>query len=196
MIQVYIPGRTFAPVTEPIEFSFDAPTWSLGKSMAAHIAMGRIGEVYHNDLKNTTYQICGRRNEHWEMITTRKDRSIAAYIQELNQHIRRQENQMCADMEDLQKAMTKIKELEEELKATCKDYMEEIVALVRQNGDLKEKIGVFMGGSAPRAEEDEPTCPDNYIIIDDTDLDPDDSDDDYVDEAGADIMESSSEQFF
>ena len=59
MIQVHIPGRTFAPVTEPIEFSFDAPTWSLGKSMAAHIAMGRIGEVYHNDLKNTIYQICG-----------------------------------------------------------------------------------------------------------------------------------------
>ena len=53
---------------------------------------------------------------------------------------------MCADMEDLQKAMTKIKELEEELKATRKDYMEEIVALVRQNGDLKENIGVFMGG--------------------------------------------------
>ena len=103
---------------------------------------------------------------------------------------------MCADMEDLQKAMTKIKELEEELKATRKDYMEEIVALVRQNGDLKEKIGVFMGGSAPRGEEDEPTCPDNYIIIDDTDSDPDDSYDDYVDEAGADIMESSTEQFF
>ncbi|XBI81093.1 hypothetical protein VPH35_090086 [Triticum aestivum] len=130
------------------------------------------------------------------MITTRKDRSIAAYIQELNQHIRRQENQMCADMEDLQKAMTKIKELEEELKATCKDYMEEIVALMRQDGDLKEKIGVFMGRSAPRGEEDEPTCPDNYIIIDDTDSDPDDSDDDYVDEAGADIVESASEQFF
>ena len=89
-----------------------------------------------------------------------------------------------------------LKELEEELKATRKDYMEEIVALVRQNGDLKEKIGVFMGGSAPRREDDEPTCPENYIIIDDTDSDPDDSDDDYVDEAGANIMESSSEQFF
>ena len=37
MIQVQVPGRTFAPVTEPIEFSFDAPTWSLGRSMAAHI---------------------------------------------------------------------------------------------------------------------------------------------------------------
>ena len=40
------------------------------------------------------------------------------------------------------------------------------------------------------------TCSENYIIIDDTDSDPDDSDDDFVDEAGADIMESSTDQFF
>ena len=94
------------PVTEPIEFSFDAPTWSLGKSMAAHITMGRIGEVYHNDLKDTIYQICGRRDEQWEMISTRTDMSIAAFIHELNQHIRRQENQMCASMIDMKKVMT------------------------------------------------------------------------------------------
>ena len=92
MIQVQVPGRTFMPVTEPIEFSFDAPTWSLGKSMVAHITMGRIGEVYHKELKDTIYQICGRRDEQWEMISTKKDRSIAAFIQELNQHIQRQEN--------------------------------------------------------------------------------------------------------
>ena len=55
MIQVRVPGRTFTPVTEPIEFSFDAPTWSLGKSMAAHIAIGCIGEVYNKDLKDTIY---------------------------------------------------------------------------------------------------------------------------------------------
>ena len=60
--------------------------------MAAHITMGRIGEVYHKELKDTTYQICGHRDEQWEMIGTRKDRSIAAFIQELNQHIQRQEN--------------------------------------------------------------------------------------------------------
>ena len=77
------------PVTEPIEFSFDAPTWSLGKSMAAHITIGRSGEVYHKDLKDNIYQICGCRDEQWEMISTRRDRSIAAFIQELNQHIRR-----------------------------------------------------------------------------------------------------------
>ena len=54
-IQVHVLGRTFAPITELIEFSFDAPTWSLGKSMAAHIAIGRIGEVYNMGLKDTTY---------------------------------------------------------------------------------------------------------------------------------------------
>ena len=84
MIQGQVPGRTFMP----IEFSFDAPTWIPGKSMAAHITMGRIGEVYHKELKDTIYQICGHRDEQWEMISTKKDRSIAAFIQELNQHIR------------------------------------------------------------------------------------------------------------
>ena len=87
LIQVQVPGRTFTPVTKPIEFSFDAPTWSLGKSIAAHITMGRIGEVHRNDLKDTIYQICGCRDEHREMTSTRKDRSIATFIQELNQHI-------------------------------------------------------------------------------------------------------------
>ncbi|SPT17377.1 unnamed protein product [Triticum aestivum] len=194
MIQVQVPGRTFMPVTEPIEFSFDAPTWSLGKSIAAHITMGRIGEVCHKELKDTIYQICGRRDEQWEMIRTNKDRSIAAFIQEQNQHIRRQENQMCTGMIDLNKALTKITELEEELKATREDYMEEIVALVEKNDDLIKKIGVFMGDPAPGGEDDDCACPDNYIIIDDTDSDP--SEDDFVDEAGADIMESSTDQNF
>ena len=164
--------------------------------MAAHMTMGRIGEVYHKDLKDTIYQICGRRDEQREMISTRKDRSIAAFIQELNQHIRRQENQMCASMTDLKKAMTRITELEEELKATREAYMEEIVLLVEKNDDLTRKLGVFMGDPTPGGEEHDSTCPENYIIIDDTDSDPDDSDDDFVDEAGADIMESSTDQFF
>ena len=186
------------PVTEPIEFSFDAPTWSLGKSMEAHITMGRIGEVYPKDLKDTIYQICGRRDEQWEMISTRKDRSIAAFIQELNQHIRRQENQMCAGMIDMKMAMTKIIELEEELKTTHDGYEEEIATLLEKNDDLERKLGVFLGDPAPGGEDEEPKdiCLEDYIIIGDTDSDPDDSDDDYVDEAGADIMGSSTDQFF
>ena len=51
-----------------------------------------------------------------------------------------------------------------------------------------------MGNSAPGGQDEDSTCPENYFIIDDTDSDP--SDDDYEDEAGADIMESSSEQLF
>ena len=43
---------------------------------------------------------------------------------------------MCADMIDLKKAKTRIKELEEELKATREDYEEEIEVLVDKNADL------------------------------------------------------------
>ena len=123
------------------------------------------------------------------MISTRKGMSIAAYIQELNQHIRRRENQMCASMIDLKKLMTRNMELEEELKSTRDEYEEEIAILVEKNDDLTRKLGVFMGD--PEPEED--NHPEDYIIIDDTDFDPD-SDDDYEDEAGADIMESSTDQ--
>ena len=103
---------------------------------------------------------------------------------------------MCACMIDLKKAMTKILELEEELKSTRHGYEGEMTILVEKNDDLIKKIGVFMGDPAPGGEDDDSTCPENYIIIDDTDSDPDDSDHDYVNEAGGDIMESSSEQFF
>ena len=123
--------------------------------MAAHITMGRIGEVYHKDLKDTIYQICGRQDEQWDIVSTRRGRSIAAFIQELNQHIRRQENQMCAGMMDLKNAMTRIMELEEELKSTRDGYEEEIATLVENNDDLKKKLKVFMGFPATGEEDDD-----------------------------------------
>ena len=125
------------------------------------------------------------------MISTRRDSSIAAFIQELNQHIRRQENQMCTNMIDLEKGMTMITELEEELKSTCDGYEEEITILVEKNDNLTRKLGVFMGDHAPGGDDDHP---EDYIIIHDTDSNP--SDDDYEDEAGADIMEPSTDQNF
>ena len=105
---------------------------------------------------------------------------------------------MCAGMMDLKKAMTKSTELEEELKATHEDYEEEIKVLVEKNDDLIKKIGIFMGDPTPVEEDEEhkEIRPEDYIIINDTDSDPDDSDDDYVDEAGGDIMESATEEYF
>ena len=103
---------------------------------------------------------------------------------------------MCACMIDLKKAMTKITELEEEFKSTRDGYEEEITTFVEKNDDLKKKLKVFMGFPATGGEDDDCTCPENYIITNDTDSDPDDSDDDFVDEAGAHITESSTDQFF
>ena len=67
---------------------------------------------------------------------------------------------------------------------------------MEKNDDLTRKLGVFMGDPAPGGEDDDSTCPENYIIIDGTDSQQDSSNDDYVDEAGADIMESATEEYF
>ena len=66
---------------------------------------------------------------------------------------------------------------------------------MEKNDDLTRKLGVFMGDPAPGGEDDDSKDirSEDYIIIGDTDSDPDDSDDDYVDEAGANIMESSTD---
>ena len=105
---------------------------------------------------------------------------------------------MCTDVIDLKMARTRIKELEEELNATREDYEEEIEVLVEKNDDLIKKIGIFMGGPTPVEEDEEPKeiSPEDYIIIDGTDSEADSSDDDYVDEAGADIMESTTVEYF
>ena len=105
---------------------------------------------------------------------------------------------MCPSMIDLKKVMTRNMELEEELKSTRDGYEEEIAILVEKNDDLTWKLGVFMGDPAPGGDDNHPDDIrwEDYIIIDDTDSDPDSSDDDYEDEAGADIMESSTDQNF
>ena len=105
---------------------------------------------------------------------------------------------MCASMIDLKKAMTRITEVEEELKSTRDGYEKEMTILVERNVDMIRKLRVFMGDPAPGGEDEEPKeiRSEDYIIIDDTDSNPNDSDDDYEDEAGADIMESSTDQNF
>ena len=105
---------------------------------------------------------------------------------------------MCTDMIDLKKAKTRIIELEEELKSTRDGYEEETATLLEKNDDLIKKLRIFMGDPAPGGDDDQSKDirSEDYIMIDDTDSDPDSSDDDYEDEARADIMESSTDQNF
>ena len=64
---------------------------------------------------------------------------------------------MCAGMIDLKKAMTKIMELEEELKSTRDGYEEEMTTLVEKNDDLKKNLKVFMGFPVTGGEDDDCT---------------------------------------
>ena len=69
---------------------------------------------------------------------------------------------------------------------------------MEKNADLTMKLAVFMGGPTPVDEDKEPKeiSPEDYIIIDGTNPEQDSSNDDYVDEAGADIMESTVVEYF
>ena len=101
---------------------------------------------------------------------------------------------MCNEMVELKNAKARIIELEGELKSTRKDYMDEIVGLARHNNDLKYEIEELKKKLELKNEDKYVDCPSNYIIIDDTDSDP--SEPDFEDEAGADIMESSTDSNF
>ena len=94
-------------------------------------------------------------------------------------------------MIDTKNVMTWNMELEGELKPTRDGYEEEIDVLLEKNEDMKKKLGIFMGDPKPRVD----IRSKDYIIVDDTESYPD-SNDDHEDEAGADIMESSTDQNF
>ena len=131
------------------------------------------------------------------MIRTRRDRLIATYIQEMGDHIRRQGNELIMNTKKIKKLMKRNNELEEELKFTRDGYVEEIVVLLEKHEYLKRKLGLPLEDH--KRESAKEIRSKDYIILDDTDMDSDanvDIDDDYVDEARADIMESSSDESF
>ena len=100
-------------------------------------------------------------------------------------------------MKKIKKLVKRNNELEEELKSTCDGYEEEIAVVLEKQEDLKRKVGLPVENI--KREPAKEICLEDYIILDDTDTDgdaSDDSEDDYVDEAGADFMESSSDVNF
>ena len=136
-INVHIPGRTFGKNIKPIDFFLEAPTWSLGQSIAAHTSLGRIREEYKEDLKGTTFMACGRRDHHGEIVRTVEDDTISSYIQDLEEHIRSLEKVMHRGMKTSRKLAIRQEELEEELKETHEGYEDEINTLLKKHEEVK-----------------------------------------------------------
>ena len=86
-------------------------------------------------------------------------------------------------MQKTNMVITRNVELEEEIKIVRDGYEEEIAVLLEQNEALKKKVGT----GTVKPEPEIGITMENYILIDDTDSD----ESDYEDEAKADIMESS-----
>ena len=66
--EVHVPGRTFQPRTEPMDFKFIAPNWILEMDMAIHCALGRIKEEYKGCPISPDLFTVSRRNEDGEII--------------------------------------------------------------------------------------------------------------------------------
>ena len=87
-VNVSIPGRMVEPETDSIDFSLEAETWDIGKSMATHASLGRIREEYHRELKGTHFYALGRLGPEGEPIRTRDLDKVVQHIQDLEGQIR------------------------------------------------------------------------------------------------------------
>src|ERR1041385_4821381 len=117
-VQVHIPGRTFGRKIKQINFSVKAPKWSVGRSRAAMMTLGRIRQEYHVDLQGTRFDMYGRRDHTGELERTVEDTSMASHI---SKRVQRVEEEMlhCMDV---------IEGLEEEAKRVREEYEEKIDA--------------------------------------------------------------------
>jgi len=129
-VQVHIPGRTFGRKIKPINFTVEAPNWSVGRSRATLMTLGRIRHEYHADLRGTRFEMYGRRDHTGEFVRTVEDTSVASHIQDLGEHVQLVEEEMLHGMDI-------IEELEEEIKRVREEYEEQINTLQERNEELK-----------------------------------------------------------
>ena len=126
--------------TKPIDFHVDTATWGLGRGIAAHIALGRIREVYDKDLKRTSSVMYGRRDANGDVVHTLEDETIASHIQDMEEHIRMMELELSNNMVIIKNFMTRKAELEEELQDARIEHEGELDALQEKIDDLKLEL--------------------------------------------------------
>ncbi|KAE8787571.1 hypothetical protein D1007_38388 [Hordeum vulgare] len=112
-IEVHVPGRTFEPRTEPVDFKFIAPNWILGRDMVVHCALGCIKEVYRGcpispDLFTTLEKHSGTL-EHRVIKDTRKIKQLSLRELELEEAAREAHYEHELEVKDFLERIEKLK---------------------------------------------------------------------------------------
>uniref|UniRef100_A0A8I6X4X5 Uncharacterized protein n=1 Tax=Hordeum vulgare subsp. vulgare TaxID=112509 RepID=A0A8I6X4X5_HORVV len=146
-IEVHIPGRTFQPRTEPMDFKFIAPNWILGWDMAIHCALGRIKEEYKGCPISPDLFTVSRRNEDGEIISSKTKDALLSYAQTLEKHSGTLEHRVIKDARKIKQLSLRELELEEaaweahyEHELEVKDFLERIKKLKTRVAYLEEEL--------------------------------------------------------
>ena len=112
----------------------------MGRGIAAHIALGRIREVYDEDVKRTSFMMYGHRDADGDVVRTLEDETIASHIQDMEEHICMMELELSDNMVVIKNLMTCKAELEEELQDARIEHEGELDALQEKIDDLKLEL--------------------------------------------------------
>ena len=142
-IEVHIPGRTFRNITEPIDFQIVFPTWTLGRNIAVHRALGCIREEYKDELFGSDLTMVSRKTADGEIVRTRNDDSILSFVQDLEVHIRTLEIQTRRSTKTAKKLMTREVELEDDFREARYEHEDEVKDLLERIKNLKLYIATL-----------------------------------------------------
>ena len=146
-IEVHIPGRTFEPRTEPMDFKFIAPSWILGRDMAIHCALGRIKDKYKGCPISPDLFVVSWRNEDGDIISSKTNDALLSYAQTLEKHSVTLEYHAIKDAKKIKQLSLRELELEDaaqeahyEHELEVKDFLERIEKLKTRVAYLEEEL--------------------------------------------------------
>ncbi|KAI4996971.1 hypothetical protein ZWY2020_052313 [Hordeum vulgare] len=145
--EVHVPGRTFEPRTEPVDFKFIAPNWILRRDMAVHCALRRIKEVYRGRPISPDLFTVSRRREDGEIMSSKTKDALLSYAQTLEKHSGTLEHRVIKDARKIKQLSLRELELEEaareahyEHELEVKDFLERIEKLKTRVAYLEEEL--------------------------------------------------------
>ncbi|KAI5001046.1 hypothetical protein ZWY2020_011005 [Hordeum vulgare] len=146
-IEVHIPGRTFEPRTEPMDFKFIVPSWILRRDIEIHCALRRIKEEYRGCPISPNLFTVSRRGGDGEIILTKTEDALLSYAQTMETHIRTPELRVGKDTKRIKQLSLRELDLEDksreahyEHELEVKDFLERIEKLKARVAYLEEEL--------------------------------------------------------